>query len=647
MTNTITLKSINDILEKNFYIPSYQRGYRWTNQNVEDLLNDIYTFSRKRNKSEQEFYCLQPIVVKKLNPTQLEERKLESVFDNNNWYEVVDGQQRLTTIRILLAYLVKKHLSGETLKSEYGKNEFQIEYETRKNSKEFLKEPTESSETIDLYHISEAYKAIDNWFQEHEQQRSVRESLLRTLVHTMENKEQEGIVQIIWYEINDSTNPIETFIRINMGKIPLTNSELIKALFLQKRNFENKEVAELRQIEIASEWDRMEYSFQNDDFWWFLNKGENDIPARIEFLLDLICKIAISNANQEIEKAKKNKENEIIEEKQKFIKAIGTDKHATFRYFYNKFSNGITISDVVKEWNDIKDYFLAFEEWYEKPIWYHYIGFLIYCGNDISDIYKLYRNTTKEGFTQKLKSSIKTRFEKVECEKIKNNESVQTYNIELEFSNKNKPKIRELLLLYNLQFIVNQYENILDKNNSQTHLKFPFKIFKKESWDVEHIDSFTSNTLTSYETQKEWLKISFNDLKKINNKIDNKLDSSISEFTSNPESDIEFSELRNEIIELAGEVVNDEDMKNGIGNLTLLNADINRSYGNSLFPTKRRIIIEKDNEGKFIPICTKHVFLKYFDKHGISSPNWEEDDIINYQNNIGEILSFFLNAKTK
>jgi uncharacterized protein with ParB-like and HNH nuclease domain len=628
MTNTITLKSINDILEKNFYIPSYQRGYRWTNQNVEDLLNDIYTFSRKRNKSEKEFYCLQPIVVKKLNPTQLEERKLESEFDNNDWYEVVDGQQRLTTIRILLAYLVKKHLSGETLKNEYGKSEFQIEYETRKNSKEFLQEPTESNETIDLYHISEAYKAIDCWFQEHEQQRSVRESLLRTLVHTMENKEQEGIVQIIWYEINDSTNPIETFIRINMGKIPLTNSELIKALFLQKRNFEDKEIAELRQIEIASEWDRMEYSFQNDDFWWFLNKGKNDIPARIEFLLDLICKIAI------------NKDESII-------KKIGTDKHATFRYFYNKFSNGISIANVVKEWNDIKDYFLAFEEWYEKPIWYHYIGFLIYCGNDISDIYDLYRNTTKEAFTQKLKNSIKSRFEKVKCEKMTNDESVETFNIELEFSNKNKPKIRELLLLYNLQFIINQHENILDKNNAETYLKFPFKIFKEENWDVEHIDSFTSNTLTSYEIQKEWLNISFNDLKKINNNIDPDLESRINDFTSNTESNIEFSELRNEIIKLAGEVVNDEDVKNGIGNLTLLNADINRSYGNSLFPTKRRVIIEKDNEGKFIPICTKHVFLKYFDKHGISLPNWKEEDIINYQNNIGEILSFFLNAKTK
>lgn len=150
MTNTITLKSINDILEKNFFVPSYQRGYRWTNQNVEDLLNDIYSFSDKKDKSEQEFYCLQPIVVKKLNLKQIEEKTLNIEFDNNDWYDIVDGQQRLTTIRILLAYLVEKHLRGGTLKEDYGKNEFQIEYETGKISREFLENSIESKETIDL-----------------------------------------------------------------------------------------------------------------------------------------------------------------------------------------------------------------------------------------------------------------------------------------------------------------------------------------------------------------------------------------------------------------------------------------------------------------------------------------------------------------
>jgi hypothetical protein len=103
--------------------------------------------------------------------------------------------------------------------------------------------------------------------------------------------------------------------------------------------------------------------------------------------------------------------------------------------------------------------------------------------------------------------------------------------------------------------------------------------------------------------------------------------------------------LYKKICQISGEVENDEETKNSIGNLTLLNADINRSYGNALFPTKRRIIIEKDMEGKFIPICTKHVFLKYFDKKGTSRTKWGAEDIQNYQNHIGTILKDFLTIK--
>ncbi|KAA6328555.1 hypothetical protein EZS27_022565, partial [termite gut metagenome] len=63
--NNIGLKSISELLGMNFFIPSYQRGYRWDRQQVEDLLNDIYLFATKKGKSEKEFYCLQPIVARK------------------------------------------------------------------------------------------------------------------------------------------------------------------------------------------------------------------------------------------------------------------------------------------------------------------------------------------------------------------------------------------------------------------------------------------------------------------------------------------------------------------------------------------------------------------------------------------------------
>jgi len=68
MTNSsISLKTVNELLGNSFLIPAYQRGYRWTKQQVEELLDDVLAFqSSDEGRSREGFYCLQPIVVKKL-----------------------------------------------------------------------------------------------------------------------------------------------------------------------------------------------------------------------------------------------------------------------------------------------------------------------------------------------------------------------------------------------------------------------------------------------------------------------------------------------------------------------------------------------------------------------------------------------------
>lgn len=91
--NKIELKSVSELLGMKFFIPSYQRGYRWTEQQVKDLLEDIWEFSKKK-KQEYEFYCLQPLVVKCMNNNDKQKAQLNI---NEEWYEVIDGQQRLTT----------------------------------------------------------------------------------------------------------------------------------------------------------------------------------------------------------------------------------------------------------------------------------------------------------------------------------------------------------------------------------------------------------------------------------------------------------------------------------------------------------------------------------------------------------------------
>ena len=93
--NTLKLKSIFELLNEEFYIPSYQRGYRWTDKQVEALLEDIWDF-RNKNPKKEEFYCLQPVVVTK-----------PSNSTNSPW-ELIDGQQRLTTIYIILSFFNKR-----------------------------------------------------------------------------------------------------------------------------------------------------------------------------------------------------------------------------------------------------------------------------------------------------------------------------------------------------------------------------------------------------------------------------------------------------------------------------------------------------------------------------------------------------------
>ena len=253
----IEQKSIRDIIDKkiNFNVPAYQRGYRWDKLNVTDLLDDLLEFMQDTNSGK--FYCLQPLVVKKIG---------------ENRYNVIDGQQRLTTIFIILKYL------ENLLKEENGIDEiYTLSYETRKDSKDFLqniasKTQDESNQNMDYFCIYQAYKAVENWFGE---KISEKKTTKRKMLEIFTNSEDGKHIEFIRYEVEDSEDEVKIFARLNSGKIPLTNAELIKALFLNVRNFP-KECSEneiiTKQIEISKEWDEIEYTLQDDEFFKFLTK---------------------------------------------------------------------------------------------------------------------------------------------------------------------------------------------------------------------------------------------------------------------------------------------------------------------------------------------------------------------------------------
>ena len=62
MNNTLELKTINELRNHKFLIPAYQRGYRWTNIEISELLNDINSFTPRsidNQSDERTWYCLQ------------------------------------------------------------------------------------------------------------------------------------------------------------------------------------------------------------------------------------------------------------------------------------------------------------------------------------------------------------------------------------------------------------------------------------------------------------------------------------------------------------------------------------------------------------------------------------------------------------
>lgn len=649
--NKIELKSVSELLGMKFFIPSYQRGYRWTEQQVKDLLNDVNEFIQ--NKSS-DFYSLQPLVVKKRWPDKAleqikEKTSIEEIEDyiNNCEWEVIDGQQRLTTIYIILNYL-----NTELYDIDYQTREkFGSFLETIKNRdftfddinnafSNFINEGNGKNkvfDNIDFYHVFTSHSTIKHWFEvEHRDDEKVKNEDFKN--HLLKN------VKFIWYESVDE-DPIKVFTRLNIGKIKLTNSELIKALMLNRSNFkdESSRHIQLRQQEIASEWDNIEYTLQNDEFWLFLHESNYGKPTRIDFIFDLICE-----------------KNPFNVEKQH----VGSDEYKTFRYFYEYFhSKGTNAEEelIKKCWDEVKKYFQTFQEWFNDLSLYHHIGYLMCFVNKESE------DKTIGSFVEKWRSGIKEDksgkddFEGFLKDRIRTQiESCKNLNQQYEIDNSPaKTKSKPLLLLHNIQTVINQNKELESKKEYglPVFYKFPFHLYKKEKWDVEHIDSNTANELEKRKDQKEWLKYSALDNNVSNNK---ELKDDIIAFLKD-KSEKSFETLSEEIEKHISSESNWEDPekeKNMIWNFVLLDAGTNRGYGNAIFPAKRRCIIGKDqgekiiidddlNESEikgeiaFVPPVTKNVFLKYYNTSVDDLRCWNKTDADAYKQNIMKTLAEF------
>ena len=90
----------------------------------------------------------------------------------------------------------------------------------------------------------------------------------------------------------------------------------------------------------------------------------------------------------------------------------------------------------------------------------------------------------------------------------------------------------------------------------------------------------------------------------------------------------------------------------GISNMALLSGSTNSSIGNSVFEVKRQMIMDADAKGEYIPICTRKVFLKYYnnvDKDFTVQQifYWSELDRRHYLENIKEVLKQYIDKESK
>lgn len=608
--NTLILLPIKDLSKKTFVIGGYQRGYKWSKKEILELLNDIANY----NESDG-LYCLQPLILKPLSDVKQKiniGESYSSIFTKN---EVVDGQQRSTTLYLLLKYLYFK----DDISSDYL---FEIDFQTRERSGVFLKEHLHSIfefnaenitekelsdkdyndlktvnllwksfiekykefNNVDVYHFFVVSTYLKRWIEIYLSDDLHRKKFIEKV---LEN------VKVIWYSLDHSQKDdeiINVFLNNNKGKIGLTSSELIKALFiLDIINNEPESISNLKINQFALEWDSVEKQLQDDRFWYFIQSNENEYKegTRIDFLFDLILK-----------------------------KPSKSDSFFAYRYFEKLFN---AQKSILKSWDEIIQLFYKLLNWYEDSEIFHFVGFL--TNSNIKKLDKLlqdYKGKTKEELKAELKKDIKNYFysHKDKTEEGKEFFICSVNNLHYQ---KYYSKTLKVLLLYNVLYYI---------DNMAGH-KFPFELFVKEQWSIEHIIPQNPKDIEDIGVFAQWFEdiVSYGDVD-----ISDDFIIKIKSFSSIEElrKDKLFKSLIDKIVQET------EDVTHDLNNLLLLDRNTNSSLGNKLFDVKRSKIVQFDKDGYndkgkpvFIPYETLNAFNKTFSKE-INIKNWTKEDGDNY-----------------
>lgn len=533
-----------------FIVESYQRGYRWGKIEVKRLLDDIFS-------NGDAPYCLQPIVVRR----------------DGTRFELIDGQQRLTTLYLIYAYMHKASQGALPAPA------FSLTYKTRRSSQDYLIDMdfTREIDEIDYWFMKNAYITIEAWFSE-----PGREDAAEKISDYLKKN-----VKIIWYEVEvDEAGAIGLFARLNIGKIPLTNAELVKAMFLNRGT---SGMTSEKQNEIALQWDNIERELQDLSLWRFLtNREPVTAQTRIDLVLDLIT----------------------------CTEPPSRDPYHTF-FCFERMRQTRELGDI---WNEVQHTFLILKGWYEDHELYHKIGYLIATGSRLEDLFVLSKQKTKRQFRESLNECIR---ESISTEK---NYGELSYN-----SDADQKKLHKLLLLFNVESTRRQEDG----------QRFPFLFFKAKAWSLEHIHAQHSEGMRTQEKWKTWLEHHIKSVRALGAGNDGLL-ADMQAAIENPLSESEFTQLHQRAVAVLSPKGSDGYLHT-VANLALLSIADNAALNNAAFDVKRNIILELDQRGKYIPFCTRMVFLKYYTPSEENQIHfWGESDRKAYISKINEVLHDYL-----
>ena len=499
---------------------------------VDRLLNDIW-------ESKGAPYSLQPIVVKR---------------DGETDWELVDGQQRLTTLFLIFVFMQRESLQNEG-------PPYSIAYDTRPGSQDYLREldAARADSNIDYFHLHRAYECIRAWFDAHGTRRQhVANKFYGYLFDS---------VRVIWYEAPKELDSTTLFTRLNVGRIPLTDAELFKALLLS-RSRGSVNMAD-RSHEIAAHWDSIERDLQHPDVWAFVaDEAAAESPTRINLLLDTIA---------------------------------GGPRGRTRPRFHTfdvlrQLVDQSTTTDV---WNRVVELHSLVLGWYENRDHYHKIGYLVTLGDRFSDLVALAAGKTKSSFGAILDGRIRETLDLTPS-------GVAALGYETEV---HRDKCVRVLLLMNVETV---------RRISNSSERYSFRIHRGGAWSLEHIHAQNAESLTKAEQWKEWLRLhrgALLDFSPIDEASRQELLRRIDNVGDQIDRQI-FQDIARDVtaaFTLAnGSTSASAHSVHSLSNLSLLASGHNSALNNAVFEVKRRRVLELDREGAYIPICTRQVFLKYY-----------------------------------